>query len=149
MHHGTCITHVPWFMSGSLTRGGGENVPGIPGACATHNFAYLVRGPCTGNPWLSWSRKPQINQRVSQMWAPLSVCRELAGAYHRLLIVLYVFEHKMQLLIHAPYTRIVLFWDIVIMPQKISYWQICCNTPMFCKVAISMKYCNATGSWLS
>ena len=34
MHHGTCVTHVPWCMSGSLTRGGGENVPGIPGACA-------------------------------------------------------------------------------------------------------------------
>ena len=34
MHHGTCLTHVPWCMSGSLTLGGGENVPGIPGACA-------------------------------------------------------------------------------------------------------------------
>ena len=32
MHHGTCVTHVPWCMSGSLTHGGGENVPGIPGA---------------------------------------------------------------------------------------------------------------------
>ena len=45
MHHGTCVTHVPWCMSGSLTRSGGENVPGIPGACATHNIAYLARGP--------------------------------------------------------------------------------------------------------
>ena len=35
MHHGTCMTHVPWRMSGSLTRCGGENVPGIPGACAS------------------------------------------------------------------------------------------------------------------
>ena len=35
MHHGTCVTHVPWCMSGSLTGGGGENVPGIPGVCAT------------------------------------------------------------------------------------------------------------------
>ena len=34
MHHGTCVTHVPWCMSGSLTCGNGENVPGIPGACA-------------------------------------------------------------------------------------------------------------------
>ena len=34
MHHGTCVTHVPWCMSGSLTCSGGENVPGIPGACA-------------------------------------------------------------------------------------------------------------------
>ena len=34
MHHGTCVTHVPWCMSESLTHGGGENVPSIPGACA-------------------------------------------------------------------------------------------------------------------
>ena len=34
MHHGTCVTHVPWCMSGSLTCGDGENVPIIPGACA-------------------------------------------------------------------------------------------------------------------
>ena len=34
MHHGTCVTHVPWCMSGSLTCGDEENVPGIPGACA-------------------------------------------------------------------------------------------------------------------
>ena len=45
MHHGTCLTHVSWCMSGSLNRGGGENVPGISGACATPNFTYLARGP--------------------------------------------------------------------------------------------------------
>ena len=45
MHHGTCVMHVPWCMSGLLTRGGGEKVPGIPGACATRNLAYLERGP--------------------------------------------------------------------------------------------------------
>ena len=45
MHHSTCVTHVPWCMSGSLTRGGGENVPRIPSACVTHNFTYLARGP--------------------------------------------------------------------------------------------------------
>ena len=32
MHHGTRVMHVPSHMSGSLTRGGEENVPGIPGA---------------------------------------------------------------------------------------------------------------------
>ena len=48
MHQGTCVTHVLWCMSGSLTNGGGENVPGISGARATRNFAYLVRGPW---PW--------------------------------------------------------------------------------------------------
>ena len=45
IHHGTCVTHVSWCMSGSLTRGGGENVPGIPGACATRSFTHLARGP--------------------------------------------------------------------------------------------------------
>ena len=45
VHHGTCVTHVPWCMSESLTRGGRKNVPGIPGTCATHNFTYLARGP--------------------------------------------------------------------------------------------------------
>ena len=46
IHHGTCVTHVPWCMSGSLTGCGGENVPSIPSACATRNLGYLVRGPC-------------------------------------------------------------------------------------------------------
>ena len=45
MHHGACATHVPWCMSGSLTRVGRENVPGIHGTCATRNFMYLARGP--------------------------------------------------------------------------------------------------------
>ena len=45
MHHGTCVTHVPWCMSGSLTHGGGEHDPGIPGACTTRNFTCLPRGP--------------------------------------------------------------------------------------------------------
>ena len=43
--HGTCVTHVPWCMSGSLTRGGGEHVPGIRSACVTVNSTYLWRGP--------------------------------------------------------------------------------------------------------
>ena len=48
MRHGTCMTHVSWCMSGSLNRDGGKNVAGIPGACATHKFTYLVRGPLGG-----------------------------------------------------------------------------------------------------
>ena len=43
MHHDTCVTHVPWCMPRSLLAvsfdvGGGENVPGIPGVCATVNY---------------------------------------------------------------------------------------------------------------
>ena len=45
MHHGACITQMPRCLSGSLTRGGRENVTGIPGACTTRNFTYLARGP--------------------------------------------------------------------------------------------------------
>ena len=46
IHRGTCVTHVPWCMPGSLNRGDRENVPGIPGTRATCYFTYLVRGPC-------------------------------------------------------------------------------------------------------
>ena len=45
------IAHVPWCMSRYLTCGGGDNVLGIPGACATRNFTYLVRGPCDHLWW--------------------------------------------------------------------------------------------------
>ena len=54
MHHDTYVTHVPWCMSGSLNRSGGENVPGIPGACATSNLTYLTRGR-----WV-WLASPQF-----------------------------------------------------------------------------------------
>ena len=53
MHHGTCVTHVPWCMSGSLTRGGGENVPGIPGACAPAILRIWQEAHYTGAKLLS------------------------------------------------------------------------------------------------
>ena len=40
MHTGIANLRYP------LKSAAGENVPGIPGACATCNFTYLVRGPC-------------------------------------------------------------------------------------------------------
>ena len=51
MYHGARVTHVPWYMSGSVTSsflfevGGGGNVPGIPIVCATRKFTFLVKGP--------------------------------------------------------------------------------------------------------
>ena len=63
MHH---VTHVPWCMSISLTHDGGENVPGIPGACATRNIAYLVRGPWYLHWHMSkWSNRLPIIQALS------------------------------------------------------------------------------------
>ena len=50
MHHGTCITHVSWCMSGSLNGDGGENVPGIPGACANRNLCIWQEAHCSFVP---------------------------------------------------------------------------------------------------
>ena len=41
-------------MSKSLSRGVGENVPGIPGACSTRNFTYLARGSSSRAILTSW-----------------------------------------------------------------------------------------------
>ena len=35
-----------------LKSAAAENVPGIPGACVTCNFTYLVRGPCEQDQYL-------------------------------------------------------------------------------------------------
>ena len=49
MHRGTCVTRVPWCMPGSLTSGflwnrwRGKRSHN-PCACATSDFAYLVKG---------------------------------------------------------------------------------------------------------
>ena len=59
MHHGTCVTHVPWCMSGSLASGGGENVPGIPGACAPAIFCIWQEAHWNG---ISWPNKYLILQ---------------------------------------------------------------------------------------
>ena len=49
VHHGTYVTCGQRLISESLTRGGGENVPGIPNACETRNITYLARGPSQGD----------------------------------------------------------------------------------------------------
>ena len=82
MHHGTCVTHVPWCMSGSLTCGDGENVPGIPGACAPANLRIWqeAHGVC----WLAesslfdfWPRWPNLKMRTFStiIWGILQMCR--------------------------------------------------------------------------
>ena len=58
---------------------------------------------------------------VSQMRTPLAACREPAGKLWQLCKVLYVFEYKAQYrLIHAPFTRIVVFGHIGNIPSMIS-----------------------------
>ena len=80
MHNGTCVTHVPWCMSGSLIRGGGENVPGIPGACATRNFTYLARSPAADmSPCylLSRSKTQMSSKNRIFVWVRYFVCYPL------------------------------------------------------------------------
>ena len=90
MHHGTCVTHVPWCMSGSLTRGGGgENVPGIPGACANLNLTYLARGP------LGYTCPASISL----------VCNEAPGTLHSVPITGAVYVEFQQSLVSKPTSK--------------------------------------------
>ena len=76
MHHGTCVTHVPWCMSGWLTRNSVGNVSGIPGACATRNFAYMVRGPWTNIREMTTSQKLVYGARQVQ-WLVVRIFKSL------------------------------------------------------------------------
>ena len=58
MHHGTCVTHVPWCMLGSLTSS--FLWSRWRGKCSRHSrhmrnphFYYLVRGPWLQCNWLN------------------------------------------------------------------------------------------------
>ena len=53
MHHDTCVMHVPWCITGLLTHGGGENIPGSRGASLRLNFMYLSRSPLS-EPMLTY-----------------------------------------------------------------------------------------------
>ena len=46
MHHGTCVTHVPWCMSGSLACSERGKRSRHSRRMRTRNFAYLARGSC-------------------------------------------------------------------------------------------------------
>ena len=56
MHAGIANSRFP------LNSAAGENVPGIPGACTTRNFTYLVRGPLRGDSTREW-QMPSPNKR--------------------------------------------------------------------------------------
>ena len=66
IHHGTCVTTVPWCISGSLTRDGAKNIPGIPSACTTRNFTYLARGPFVGSRNVLCNRLEQLERKVNR-----------------------------------------------------------------------------------
>ena len=64
MHHNMCATHMPWC----LTCVGGENVPGIPGACTTRNFAYLIRRPLISGPLTRYAKLRVVHVDEEVYW---------------------------------------------------------------------------------
>ena len=81
MHHGTCVTHVPWCMSESPTGGGGENVPG---ACVTHKFTYLARGPWrpTQHDQRCQALQDIITQGVPPSWTKFRLANRCVEYYY-------------------------------------------------------------------
>ena len=71
MHHGTCVTHVPGCMSGSLTCGDGENVPGIPGACAPAILRIWQEAHCLGLETVSYGAMDP--QHKALLWPRLAI----------------------------------------------------------------------------
>ena len=56
MHHGTCVTHVPWCMPGLITTGFlWSRCRGSRSRHSWRNFTYLARGP-----WLRHHRLPRV-----------------------------------------------------------------------------------------
>ena len=113
------------------------NSPMIIERYATGALSYQQRLTRSAN-FRAWIRK----RFISQMLAPLAACQEPAGKLWQLCKVLYVFEHKAQyILIHTPFTRIVVFWHIRVTYHQLFHSQICCNTATFRIEAIFVKYC--------
>ena len=74
MHLGMpCVTHVPWCMPGSLTNDflwswwrGKRSRHSVPGACATRNLMYLIRGPRRKQKQLHYS--PNKTMLKNKTW---------------------------------------------------------------------------------
>ena len=75
---------------------GGENIPGIPGACATCNFTYLVRGPT--------DMKQPLSTLCSNMYSIINHCR-----LRLVLLVVYITNANLTNLIHY-FARHTYYW---------------------------------------
>ena len=104
MHHGTCVTHVLWCMSGSLTRSGGENVPGITGACANRNFTYLAKRP-QNTTFHDWS---------TRLWGMVNImATQRAKTSIAMLVILFPsnwFDTSFSMVNIAVYMLVLLKW---------------------------------------
>ena len=116
VHHCTCVTHVPWCMSGSLARGGGENVPGIPGAHATRNCTYLARGQWPANSRSQYTSIYNNDPKYSDYW----------HNYLRVISKYSVFSTRKVLIKH----EIMIFWNGVSILSMLLCWQISVLVPL-------------------
>ena len=90
MHHGTSVTHLQSYMPGSLTRGGEDNVLGIPGVCATRSFTYLVRGPCNRIRLV----QEQLFTVENGCWCPRIIDISHVNLYIYIYIYIYIYTHR-------------------------------------------------------
>ena len=97
MHHGTCVTHVPWCMSGSLTCGGGENVPGIPGACAPAILRIWQEAHCDAREGLTPLYNPpsEVTYIVSRQnpRCPVMIDDAHLGGFNGIIPIYHVNKH--------------------------------------------------------
>ena len=107
MHHGTCVTHVPWCMSGSLTRGGGDSVPDIPAILCIWqearemwwNVAQIVNTfllkfhECIVCSWMKYFKDhfpmyDKHNQDKNKWWYPSHIlCNWWQSLHHKNVII--------------------------------------------------------------
>ena len=69
MYYGTCLAPI-WHeahLAVSFEVGGGDNVPGISGACTTRKFTYLVRGPWRWKCWTLSHTLASIREHICGM----------------------------------------------------------------------------------
>ena len=96
MHHGTCVTHVSWCMSGSLTRGDGENVPGIPGACAPAILRIWQEAHC----WDEVYRPHWINVQKFKCYQIPWHQQVLNGTIHVSILPTVICQSSSQIILH-------------------------------------------------
>ena len=87
MHHGTCVTHMPWCMLGSLPRGGGKKGSRHTWHIRNPQFYVLGMKPmclCMLNSL--WKHKNSTEDH--QIWEAVSWCSQLTGETLHIVVTL-------------------------------------------------------------
>ena len=65
MHHGTCVTHVPWCMPGPLLAVAGKTFPAFPAHAQPVNLRIWQE-----DHWTLWNTRQWISKKLS----PIKLC---------------------------------------------------------------------------